>query len=256
MKNQRQAAGQEPPKVPGYIVTYSDMVTLLLTFFVMLMSLASMQDPELFNRGRGSFVQSVRGLGLGILYGKKRTMCLGNKRIKYSADSADAWSAAINMDAREEKLRRMFNQIRQSMETMPSQVVGEGANFSLAEVRFSPGGAILNESAKRFLTEYSVYLRQNPHYEPGTLYVVGLAGGRGTQRQQWLLSARRAQAVAEFLQGLLSSETDLSTRSSHRRFTPNWRIYWWGAGPGGEWIDQDALISRRSQILIAVVRAS
>lgn len=256
MKNQRQAAGQEPPKVPGYIVTYSDMVTLLLTFFVMLLSLASVQDPELFNKGRGSFIQSVRGLGLGILYGKRQTLYLGNKRIKYSADSADAWSAAINMDAREEKLRRMFNQIRQSMETMPSQVVGEGANFSLAEVRFSPADAILNESAKRFLTDCAAHLRQNPHNEAGALYIVGLAGGEATERQQWLLSARRAQAVAEFLQGLLSSERGLSTRSSHRRFTPDWRIYWWGAGPGGEWIDQDALISRRSQILIAIVRAS
>ena len=30
-----------PPKVPGYIVTFSDMVTLLLTFFVMLLTLGA-----------------------------------------------------------------------------------------------------------------------------------------------------------------------------------------------------------------------
>jgi len=36
------------------------MVTLLLTFFVMLLSLAEVQDPELFNKGRDSFWNSVK----------------------------------------------------------------------------------------------------------------------------------------------------------------------------------------------------
>ncbi|MDD5011702.1 MAG: flagellar motor protein MotB, partial [Phycisphaerae bacterium] len=49
----RKSAPQDnPPSVPAYIVTFSDMVTLLLTFFVLLISLAKMQDPEKFNAGR------------------------------------------------------------------------------------------------------------------------------------------------------------------------------------------------------------
>ena len=44
----------EEPKtpVPSYIVTYSDMITLLLTFFVMLLSLAKTQvDKHKFMAG-------------------------------------------------------------------------------------------------------------------------------------------------------------------------------------------------------------
>jgi chemotaxis protein MotB len=42
---------KEPPKedkikVPSYIVTFSDMITLLLTFFVLLLSMASEQVDE------------------------------------------------------------------------------------------------------------------------------------------------------------------------------------------------------------------
>jgi chemotaxis protein MotB len=256
VKKQRQAANEEPAKVPGYIVTYSDMVTLLLTFFVMLMSLASVQDPELFNKGRGSFVQSVRGLGLGILYGRRQTVYLGNNRIKYSTDGTDELAAARDTDTTEEELRRIFNQIRQSMETMPSQIVGTGANYSLTDIRFSPGDATLNETARSSVAQFAANLRQRPDYEAGTLYIVGLANDERTEKQQWMLSARRAQAAAELLQELLSAGVGPPTRSSQPHVVPRWRIYWWGAGPGGDWINQDGPISKQSQILLAIMKPS
>jgi len=49
LRQARPVIEDDKPKVPSYIVTFSDMVTLLLTFFVMLLSLAEVQDPELFN---------------------------------------------------------------------------------------------------------------------------------------------------------------------------------------------------------------
>ena len=57
MKRPRLVIEEEGTKVPGYIVTFSDMVTLLLTFFVMLLTLADVQDPELFDKGRDSAYQ-------------------------------------------------------------------------------------------------------------------------------------------------------------------------------------------------------
>lgn len=256
MKKRRQAADEGPAKVPGYIVTYSDMVTLLLTFFVMLMSLASVQDPELFNKGRGSFVQSMRELGLGILYSKKQTVYLGSKKIRYSADSEDELSAARDMDTTEQELRRIFDQIRQSMQTMPSQIVGSGATYSLADIRFSPGEATLNESARNSVRQLAASLQQRPIYEGGTLYIVGLANQEKTDKQQWMLSARRAQAVAECVQELLCGEAGQPTRSSRPNAVPRWRICWWGAGPGGDWIDKDGPICEQSQILLAIMKPS
>ncbi len=86
MSREHRVIKEGSPKVPAYIVTFSDMVTLLLTFFVMLLSLASVQDPELFNRGRGAFAQTIKDLGLGILYGKKQNLILAmlNRNISYS----------------------------------------------------------------------------------------------------------------------------------------------------------------------------
>ena len=53
------------PSVPGYIVTFSDMITLLLTFFVMLLSLAETQvDDHKFLEGIASFRTAVADFGL------------------------------------------------------------------------------------------------------------------------------------------------------------------------------------------------
>ena len=47
-------------QVPSYIVTFSDMITLLLTFFVMLLSMADTQvDKHKFMKGHYSFKEAV-----------------------------------------------------------------------------------------------------------------------------------------------------------------------------------------------------
>jgi len=288
LKRQRHTTQEGPPKVPGYIVTYSDMVTLLLTFFVLLLSLASVQDPELFNMGRGSFVQSMRELGLGMLYGRKPLPDFGNAKIKYFISTPDKPLQARTIHAKEEELRRLFGKVSRSMTTMPSQITTQKTNFSVTNIQFSPGEASLDKSAKRVLTEFCLSLQASRG--AGILYVLGLArpgagpgrSGAGetsvsgsaeltveasvepqlTEKQQqasrgagaqWILSARRAQAVADFLQSALGGPTGPPEAEPSG---PAWRIYWWGAGPGGDWVGQDSPISRQSQILIAVLRAT
>jgi len=227
-------------KVPAYIVTFSDMVTLLLTFFVMLLSLANVQDPELFYKGRGSLLQSIRELGLGMLYNRKRAPEFGSVKIKYFIDTPDTLFTGRSIHAKEEEVRRVFKDVSRSMKTLPSQIVAQKTNFSITNIRFPPGRAALNEPAKRFLTEFCLDLQGS---EAIKLYVLGLAGDEATEKQQWILSARRAQTVADFLQEALPS-------------TSNWPVYSWGAGPGGDWVGQNTPVSKQSHILIAVLRAS
>jgi len=229
------------PKVPAYIVTFSDMVTLLLTFFVMLLSLADVQDPELFYLGRGSFVQSIREIGLGLLFGKRPHSDFGAVKIRYFISSPDKQFQGRTIDAKEEEIRRIFKQISQSMETMPSQIVAEKTNFSITNIRFDAGQAILNGAAKEFLTRFCLDLQQSAGSQGLKIYVLGLAGEQATEKQRWILSAKRAKVVADFLGDSLPAGT-------------NWPVYSWGAGPGGEWVSQDSPISKQSQILIAVLR--
>ena len=274
MKRKRRVTEEGPARVPAYIVTYSDMVTLLLTFFVMLLSLASVQDPELFYKGRGSFVQSIRELGLGMLYGRKVRPDFGSTKIKYFISTPDRQAQGRTIDAKEEELRRLFEKISRTMTALPSQIVAQKISFLVTNIQFSPGGATLDDSAKRFLTEFCLGLQQNIDFKTnkgsrfaGGLYVLGLANDQVTEKQQWLLSARRAQAVADFLQSALGKRVGLpesrppgpewnpASRSARHPTGQPWRIYWWGAGPGGDWVEKDSPISRHSQILIAVLRA-
>ena len=255
MRRPRLTIAESGQKVPGYIVTFSDMVTLLLTFFVMLLSLADVQDPELFNKGRDAFVRSIKFIGLGALFGRKEMPDLGSYKPKYHITEPDDSLDHRTIDAKTLELRMIFQKLKEMMIITPSQISPKKTNYSVANVHFSSGSAELNESAKKYLTEFCRDLRQNAIQNTSELYVLGLAADAGTEREQWLLSANRAQAVADFIRNTLSTESPDFTQSSIFGKRPKWSVYSWGAGPGGDWVGRDSPISEKSQILIAVLRA-
>jgi chemotaxis protein MotB len=240
----------EKAKVPGYIVTFSDMVTLLLTFFVLLLTLATVQDPDLFHQGRDSFWQSIHLCGLGVLLGNNAGPDFEAPITKYRTTEPET-AEDRTLDEYREKLRRIFERLNQSMTTLPSQIVGRRLDFSITPVRFGRGEALLNDSARAYLSTYCLDLRQNVRADSCTLYVLGLAGDEVTEMQQWTLSARRAQAVARFLQ----EQLDQNPVASPPPNAAPWRVLWWGAGPGGHWAGQDQPDPGQSQILIAMLRS-
>lgn len=243
MSYKRKEAEKDGPKVPAYIVTFSDMVTLLLTFFVMLLSLAQVQDPELFNVSRDAFVQHINSAGLGMLMGKKMTVDFGKTKVKYFIPDQDEDSAVRAIDAKEERTRRIFKEVTQTMEAKRSQIVAKKNSFLVTNISFSPGESQLNEPAKKFLTQFAVNLQQDAGSGEIKLYVLGLARDERTEKNQWILSARRAQTVADFLNDILPPQFQCP-------------IYSWGAGLGGYWVTQDSPISEQSQILIAVLKVN
>ena len=246
MRPKRQQAAESAAKVPGYIVTFSDMVTLLLTFFVMLLSLAEVPDDGLFYAGRESFLVSIRRLGLGIFTGKKPALNFGHIKIKYFITTPDTLSQPRTIDAKTEQLRRLFHHVDSSTTSMPSQIVAKKTNFAVTPIRFPPGRANLDQAAKNFITEFASDLQQRPDNQGLKLYVLGLAADEPSEERQWLVSARRANAVADFLQNQLSSDQTSQAQTE-------WPVYSWGAGPGGHWVDPDTPIYKQSQILIAVL---
>ena len=254
MKRQQQPNQEEGQKVPAYIVTFSDMTTLLLTFFVMLLSLASMQDPELFKKGRDSFRFSLDYLGLGILMDREQKPNLGNVKIKYSISEPDKFVKERSINTKEEKIRKLFNELNRSMKSMPSVMAANKIDFTVTNIRFAQSDARLDESAKQFLGGFSSQLQQNYGSRPVKLYVLGLANDQRGEKEQWILSAKRAKAAADYLRGILSSGSDSQIQRTTIGGWSNWSVNWWGAGPGGDWVRQDSPISKQSQILIAVLR--
>ncbi|MCD4831078.1 MAG: OmpA family protein [Anaerohalosphaeraceae bacterium] len=227
-----------PPGVPAYIVTFSDMVTLLLTFFVMLLSMAQAQDPELFNIARDSFVRHIDTFGLGLLKSKKIAPKFDGKKYKYFVDESDNTVTTRTIDARQQVIIRNFKQVTQSMLAIPSQIVAEKTSYTTADINFEKGQAVLDEQAKSYLKQLALNLRQRTKPEEVKLYVLGLAGDEAETKRQLIVSANRAQAVVNYLKDILPADWGGA-------------IYSWGAGDGGCWVERDSPISENSHILIA-----
>jgi len=231
------------PKVPGYIVTFSDMVTLLLTFFVLLQTLAVTTDQGLFKKGKASFVGAIQNFGLGILPGRNVVMDLGEYKIKYELSEPDEDYKGRTVSARTEKMRRILNKLRESMQTMPSQLTGQRSSVTIPDVRFARGTAELDDKARRYLINFCSDLEQNSDLKFINLYVLGLAHDEKTEKGRWVLSAKRAKSVSDFLRSRLGAD-----------FGEN--IYSWGAGSGGEWVQGDSPFSDDSQIFITIIRTN
>jgi len=255
LRNRRQTTEEGGPKVPSYIVTFSDMVTLLLTFFVMLLSLARAQDPELFGRGRDSFVESLRYAGLGILIRKGGEPPLGDFKPKYNISEPEETTDRRTIDARVEEARRTLDELRKLVRIVPSQMVTRRTSFSVASVHFAPGRADLDAPAKKFLTGFCRDLLQDANRSGVELYVLGLAPDEKNAREKWLLSAQRAEAVADFLRNTLSSSSGTGRQTGLFASPYKLPVYSWGAGQGGDWVGPDSPFSEQSQILIGLMRA-
>lgn len=252
MKRKSKTTEEQGPKVPGYIVTFSDMVTLLLTFFVMLLTLADVQDPELFDKGRDSFIESLRYVGLGSLFGRQQKPNLGSiKTINYIPNPEQTSNRRI-IDAKAEELYRTFEKIKQSATTTTSRLTAESVNFSVTNIHFSPGSSELDKSAMSFLSEFCRDLHLGTGERPGIIYVLGLAPDETTEKEQWILSARRAEAAAGFMRDNLNLAAGAQQGFSESLL--KWSVHSWGAGSGGEWAGPDSFLSERSQILIAILR--
>ena len=248
MSRKRQVIEEKEPGAPAYLVTFTALITLLMLFFITLLSLANEQDEGFPGKGRytesrESFFRSIRTLGLGMIYVKKQGPDLGSVKPKYFITKPDRQFEGRTINAKEEGIRRTFQAVSRSMKTMPSQIVAERTNFSVTNIRFPAGDATLNKPARRFLTKFCLDLQHGTDFKAVMLYVLGLAGDEATEKEQWLVSAKRAKVVADFLKDTLGSGAQ-------------WSVYSWGAGPGGDWVKQDSPISRQLHILIAVLRSN
>ncbi len=229
------------PGVPAYIVTFSDMVTLLLTFFVMLLSMAQVRDPEMFNVSRDAFVDHINCYGLGMLSGKQMTPQFGSPKTKHYISDPDPDVETRTLDSEEENLRRTFKKLSQNMETLPSQITCHKMDFTVSNIRFEPGKTELNKAAKDFMGKFINNLQAQVRSGEVKLYVLGMANDAPPGKDQWILSSLRAQKVADYLRGSLYEDFQCP-------------VFSWGGGPGGHWVDGDSTAYKDSQILIAILR--
>ncbi len=241
MRPAKKKTDDSKSSVPAYIVTFSDMVTLLLTFFVLLLSLAEKRDAGLLQKGRDSFKRAIADFGLsGLLFNKDVNAQFSHPRIKYKIDKGEDEPEDRSIDLATEIYRRLLEEIEQMMKIMPSQITCTEKTFHITDISFSDGDWTLNSKGMSYLDSYVGQLRESFVQEKPILYVVGLAGNEPGEKQQWLVSARRSQAVADHIKRALGDNAP-------------WTVYNWGAGSGGVWTGQSGMFSTKMQIAIAVL---
>jgi flagellar motor protein MotB len=253
VKKHKKAPVQEEKgeSAPLWIISFADMISLLMAFFVMLMTMATAKSGKLCNEGEGifektlyGFRKSIAGYGLpGLLGAADEGLQFDSSKIYYPISDGNSPDALRTIDATGEKTQRLFRQLRTRARAYEAQVRGQNPEFVVLPVAFAPEQATLSEPAKQTLNTFAKNLQGVAPAEGLQIYVVGLAPDEPDEIRRWLLSARRAQAVTDFLRNEFPSQADC-------------RIFSWGAAAGGDWVKKDGPIAQQSQLAVAVLRPS
>lgn len=172
-----------PAGAPLWMVTYSDMVTLLLTFFVLLLSMANLDNIK-FNKASDSLAGAF-----GVMASSRQTEMAPPKVVSY---------APINDDFTSRVYRRIKTKLRDLKLNKKIELVKDRGAVVLrvdAAVLFDSGSRSLNAEADPVLRKVAELVRPLPL----NLKVEGHTDDRGNELDNWELSVGRAVSVLRFL---------------------------------------------------------
>lgn len=240
-KPKRQEEGAPP--VPAYIVTFSDMVTLLLTFFVLLLSMANTQDEAKFKQGQESIERALATYGLsGLMQGKINKSNFEYKKLRYPVDHEEEKEEDLSRDHQYESLKEVVYYIEKLATVSPSKIMGENPHFVATNVRFEESSDKLTPEAHEAIQDYCIDLGQNLSQDKTVIYIVGFSRNCSTQKDNMIVSSKRAKVVYEHFKELLPEN-------------PYWEFYYWGAGEGGNWTKRIAYLDEKSHVAVAILTA-
>lgn len=188
-------AGPRDTGLPPWMATFADMVTLLLCFFVLLLSFAN-QDVQKFRDVLGSLRDAF---GVAVVRTKSTELALE------TSSSTD--SIASPTSSAEQILNGVVIRIRSILEKNPElkeasgvRVDREGVLFDVRSVAlFEPGSALLSPDANRALDSVVLLLKEYPL----NLVVRGHTDNRpistGRYPSNWELSAARAANALAYI---------------------------------------------------------
>lgn len=176
---------------PAYMVSFADMMTLILTFFILLVSMAKEQKPGLMARGLGSFVVAVQSHGLnGLLDGKEKQAVYDHVRRKFNLPpEPDGERRDTHVDASNlELLRTTALKALQPHKAITQPMIAV----------FESGSSTLTDTAKKYLRRIA------PTLVPSSGQLLSLEGHADSRFDDYagdirFLAYERANAVRDYL---------------------------------------------------------
>lgn len=198
MSRGRRKSEGDPPNPLGWMVTFSDLVTLLLTFFVLLISMSSM-DVKAMEQAFGTFFSG----GSGVLEFSSRGKIESIGRI---IEALDNMPTKMNMNPQE--LKNMifdFNNVEfQSMMELVDRDIEvftdeRGLVIRLADyIFFDEGATYIRAEYLPILTSIANILRSTYHPISVEGHTDDSSLEGGDDAWAWELSLERAIAIVEY----------------------------------------------------------
>jgi outer membrane protein OmpA-like peptidoglycan-associated protein len=232
--------------VPTWILSFSDMITNMLAFFVLLQCFSHTKDAGLFAVGQGSYKQAIAGFGIpGWLFGYRDDARRDYVEHDYPMEESPVEQPQGRViDADNEKIRNMFADLKKELDTTAVDVPEELIRVEVTPIGFERSQAALNDQAKAYLRQLAFDLKQTVRVPSARFYVIGLAAEEADAKRQSCVSARRAGAVEKAL--------DESLRAAGA--PAEWSVRSWGAGAGDEWCRKHGCVRGKTSILIAIMK--
>ncbi len=247
----KQKAEEQGEKVPLWIISFADMITLLLSFFVMLQTMAKSQDGTLFGESQESFRRAINGMGLPeILLGRREVVELDYHKLQYPTEEAPEPGPSEPhprvIDADDETIRRLFDDLKQQMDVQADNEPEATLARMVTPIVFEPGKAALSQKNQDYLLGLATTIQHDLGSRRVSVRVMGMAPDVPDAHAAFLVSAQRASAVLKVLQEKLGVD---QTQAA------GWTMNAEGAGVGTDLCRQLGLEGKGAQVVIVITES-
>ena len=176
------------PGTPPWLISFGDMMTLFLCFFIMLVTMAKTQDAGMMAKGLGPFVASLEMTGDdGAMRGSEVAAAINRYRTRFGLDPLSEEELLTGHESPKDagEIEKLVRSAMRSSLVSPHPLIA----------RFSETSYELSEDARHYLDLLADSLRPG---QGQVLVLEGHADDGDDAYDNGLLALRRARAVSEY----------------------------------------------------------